>query len=123
MNAEVEYIDANGERAKVKLQGFENLGAVVRGWQKVRRSLVRRTMHAADVTGIKELPKTKLRELETLTPIRVMFHQGHIEKFSKIERHPTRKTLLRCIPVDEDGDDGEPQVIEASCPVTIIFES
>jgi hypothetical protein len=123
MNAEVEYIDANGDRAKVKLQSFENLGAVVRGWQKVRRGFVRRTMHAADVTEIKELPKTKLRDLLTLTPVRVMFaHGGHIEKFSKIERHPTRKTILLCTPVDEDGDDCDPQTIEGNARVTVIFE-
>ncbi len=123
MNAEVTFEDESGSH-KVKLMDFENLGGVVVGRQKIRSSFVRRTIGAAEVTEIKTLPKTKLREVMKMTPLRLMFNGGRIESFDAIESHPTNSRLLRCrVTADPDLCETEQyQTIEANCPVTVIFD-
>lgn len=124
MNAAITFVDrGNGnQRHTVKLLSVQNLGSVVRGYQKVRKGFLRRTIGAQEIVEIRDLPKTKLRDVMNVTPVRVMFYNGSISTYSKIERHLFRKTLLSCTPVDEGGDNMEPQVIEASCPITILFD-
>jgi len=117
MNAEVTFRDEQGDH-KVKLMSFENMGALVRGWQKVRKSFVRRTIGAAEVTNIRELPETKLRELITMTPVRVMFRNGYICEFRSIYQHDIGK--LKC--VEEDNDERKESIIEGRSPVTVIFD-
>lgn len=122
MNAEVTFRDEQGDH-KVKLMGIENFGPVVYGYQRVRSSFVKRGIRGIDVIAIKETPKTKLRELMKLTPVRVMFFNGKIETFDSIEVDPRNKKHLVCVTKPEDDDDApEKQYFEASCPVTVIFE-